>query len=153
MKPIISLIIATCLGLSGCAIHNPHNSNPAVIKAVTLLDAENTANTIAHGLVAGDSMLNNLRSQEPEFVASAHAKLAEIARLNDQANAAILQAKNGDSAVDWKSTLVAVSKASSDVKTLQAFGFKNSNSQQIVQAGFATLLSALSLAGSFGGAK
>lgn len=144
---LLGLIV---LGCSGC-IHSTTSTNPAVIRAVTLLDAENTVNTIAHGLQEANGTLKNLQPTEPDYYAFAHPKLVALAQANENANQAILKANAGDQTVNWKSAVFDVSAVAGDTKTLTAFGFKNPKTQQLVQLGFATLSTALSAASQFGG--
>lgn len=137
--------------LTGCAVHRTTSTNPAVIRVVTLLDAENTVNTIAHGLAAADGTLKSLQAVEPDYYTYAHPKLVQIAFLNDRANASILSARNGNTSVDWKSDVLAVATAAGNTQALTTFGFKSAKSQQIARDGFAILATAIVAAGAFGG--
>lgn len=149
LRIVLALILILPFS-TGCR-HSANMANPKVAFAVTLLDASNTTKTIADGLTAADKVLDRIQAQEPDYYAKVRPLLTKIARANDGANVAILNAKNGGAA-DWKGALVSVSQtvATSD---LTAFGFKNPTSQALVQDGFAVLISGLSLAAQFGGGK
>lgn len=146
----LTLVLCLMVIFAGCH-HTVNSSNPAVVSAVTLLDAENTVNTIAHGLQTANGTLKSLQSIEPDYYAYAHPKLVQIAQLNEKANQAILAAKNGNTTVDWKSAVIAIGSVATDPQSLVVFGFKNQSSQTIVQTSFAALLAGIAAAQQFGG--
>lgn len=150
-KAAMLVVAAGLLIPSLTSCRHVNSNNPAVIKAVTLLDAEDTVNTISHGLAAANGTLETLQATEPDYYEYAHPKLVQIAELNEKANAAIVAAKNGDTSVDWKSKVTAVGKVVADPASLVTFGFKNPRSQQIVQDSFGILIGGISLAASYGG--
>lgn len=147
---VILLAISLATVTTGCR-HNVNTNNPKVIKVVTLLDAENTVNTISHGLQAANGTLKNMRVSEPEYYADIHPKFVEIARVNELANQKILAAKRGDANVDWKSAVIAVAQVAGDPQSLTSFGFKNPKSKETMELSLATLITGLQLAQQFGG--
>lgn len=143
----VALLIMATTMTSGC--HKTTSTNPAVVRAVTLLDAENTVNAIAHGLQTANGTLAAMRESEPEYYEYAHSRIVAIAFLNDRANADIVAAKNGSTLVDWKSSVAAIARSVGDTRSLTAFGFKNAKSQQEAQLGLATLITALGIASQY----
>ena len=146
---MLSLLAATVAIENGC--RHVNSSNPAVISAVTLNNAAKACQTVATGLADADAVLDKIQAQEPDYYAHAKPLLQRIAKANDTAIVAVSAALAGDAKVDWRSAMLAVSTAvaSSDLTT---FGFKNPQTQQLVQVGFATLISILStIPATFGG--
>lgn len=142
--------VLTVFAVAGCR-HSANMSNPKVAIAVTELDASNTTKTITDGLTAADKVLDQIQAQEPDYYAKVRPLLTKIAKANDVASSAIVNAKNGGAA-DWRGAMSSLGQtvATSDLTT---FGFKNSTSQKLVQDGFAVLISGLTLAAQFGGTK
>jgi hypothetical protein len=160
---LVLTLMISMISSVGCR-HNV-NTNPQVVFAQTLLSGADAVDTVSIGLAAGNDALETLQAQgtiEPEYYASAHQWLVNIAKANDKAIAAIrlaraaLQCQQGADpqncpvAPDWKSAVlaVAVEGAKADPAT---FGIKNPDSKNALKLGLATLQGALiSIPASFG---
>lgn len=143
---VLSLIIL----LTGCR-YNINTNNPKVVVAATLLDASNTTVLIEDGLTAANHVTEQLESIEPEYYAHVKPLIKRISAANVVAAKTVQNAKNGNTAADWRGALIAVG-ASVKPSDLTAFGFKNPTSKALVSGGFATLIAILdSIPQKFGG--
>lgn len=131
----------------GCR-HTVQSTNPAVIQAATLNDAEKIVSTVAHGLLAARQTLDSLEATEPDYYRAVLPKIQVLAKLNEKANQCILADLSGG-VCDWQQAVAQIAQGVSDPTALTAFGFKNPKSQQIVQLGFAGLLAGINLAVEF----
>lgn len=137
-------LLATTVAISdGC--RHVNNSNPIVVKAATLANAEKTVNTIAHGLLAADQTIDALQATEPDYYAAVQPKLKTLARLNEVANQCIVTALNGGTC-NWQAAVVAIATEAGKPDNLTTFGFKNPNSQKIAQTGFIALIAGINMA-------
>lgn len=152
MKKISILItLMACLLIATGCRKSVNNSNPAVVQAVALQDAENTCKTVEDGLLTANRAIEKLQATEPDYYNHVKPLLRKISKLNATASGKIALVASGQSA-DWKSSLIAVS-ASVTPSDLTTFGFKNANTQLIVETSFSGLILALtSIKTKFGGA-
>lgn len=139
MRKLMLLIVL----LMGC--QHKTETNPVVIQAVTLANAEKVVNTVAHGVLAADGVLDQIQAQEPDYYKAVEPKLKAIAGLNESANQCIVTAVKGGSC-DWKLAVIALAKGAGQPSSLTAFGFKNPSSQQKVEVGLAGLIAGLNMA-------
>lgn len=149
MKKLLLLAILL-LPLGGC--RHVNSSNPAVITAVTLLDADHTCKALEDALTATDHVLDGIATTEPDYYAQVKPLIQRISTTNLAAAHAIQNAKNGGAA-DWKAALLNVA-GSVDTQQLTATGIKNSVSQKNTAAILASLVGLMKgIETSFGGTK
>jgi hypothetical protein len=142
-KTIVAiLLISVCLVPMEACRKNVNTSNPQVVQAAALLDAANTCKTLEDGIVAANDAVEKLEASEPEYYAHVKPLLKKLSSANTVASQKINIVAQGGTA-DWKGALVAVgtSVTASDLTT---FGFKNSDTQLIIQGSFALLVTTLS---------
>lgn len=144
-KLAVGLVL--CSVLTGCH-PKVDTTNPAVIKAVTLSNAEKTVNTIAHGLLAADQTLDSIKITEADYYASVSPKLKTLAKLNEVANQCIITTVSGGSC-DWKQAVSNIAIEAGKSENLTSFGFKNPQTQEKVQLGFTVLVSGINMAVQF----
>jgi hypothetical protein len=137
----IAIVLMLVFAFAGCR-HNPPNTSPQVVYANTMLAGAETVDAVSIGLVAADEALDKLKTAEPDYYAHVKPWLVRIAKANDKAVAAIKAARAGDTAVDWKSALLAVASEAGTADPAD-FGFKNPESQAVAKLGLATLQAAL----------
>lgn len=144
--PVLVLLVIASLVSQGCRHNNNPNNLPAINQAMTLDDAANTVNLVADGLVAANDIVNKLETTEPDYYAKAKPVLNRIANANLAAINTIRLAQQGNTAANWRQAMLNVSIALGS-QDPTAFGFKNPSTQALVKAGWATLITALQLAG------
>lgn len=144
MRKLYVFVLLISLSTLGCH-PKVDTTNPVVIQAVTLNDAEKTVNTISHGLLAAKQTVSSLETTEPSYYNIITPKLTTIASLNETANQCIITAVTGGKC-DWQTAVINIAKQTGDPTTLTAFGFKNPNTQKQVQIGFATLIAGINIA-------
>lgn len=140
-------LIALTLSTTSCR-HKVDTTNPVVVKAVTLSNAEKTVNTIAHGILAADQTIDQIKLQEPDYYAAVSPKLKIVAQLNETANQCIVTSVNGG-ICDWQTEVATIAKFIGDPNSLTTFGFKNPDTQKKVQLGLAILISGIQMAAQF----
>jgi hypothetical protein len=154
LRPIMMVVLAICIGgtlaeISAC--RHVNSSNPAVIQAVNANDAAKVVKTIADSLVAANSTIESVQTQEPAYYAKVKPWLVQLAKANDVA---------ADSVAQYKAGTITFSKVAPSLQAIAkiglqldptTFGFKNPQSQQEVTAGLRLLQAALaSVAQQFG---
>lgn len=142
---ILTLLLATTLVITPGCRHNVQSTNPVVIQAVTLSDAEKTVNTIAHGLLAADQTIDSLQTSEPDYYATVQPKLKATAKLNEVANQCIVTSLNGGKC-DWQTAIINIATEAGKPENLTNFGFKDDKTKQKVQLGFAVLTTGINMA-------
>lgn len=148
---LMSLLAGTVWLENGCR-HNV-STNPKVVMTATLLDASNTCVTIEDGLTAANHIVNALETSEPEYYAHVRPLIKKLSAANKTASDTIVKVRNGDTAADWRGAMLAIGSGITPAD-LTSFGFKNSNTQAIVTAAFATLVATLNaLPATYGGTK
>lgn len=152
LKILTLTLMIACIGIFAGCRKSVNNSNPAVVQAVALQDAENTCKTVEDGLLTANRAIEKLQATEPDYYNKVKPLLRKISKLNATASGKIALVASGQSA-DWKGALIAVS-ASVTPSDLTTFGFKNPNTQIIVETSFSGLILALSsIKTKFGGAQ
>lgn len=143
VKSTIVLLLIGMLAFApiGCR-KNININNPAVVQAAALLDASNTCKTLEEGLLSANNAVEALQAGEPDYYAKVKPLLRKISAANVVAAQKIQLVSQGGTA-DWRSALIAVGSSTTPAD-LTSFGFKNPNSQLIVQGGFALLVATLS---------
>lgn len=141
MKNLIAVfMLGVCLcTLSAC--RKNVSTNPTVVQAVALQDAENTVKSVEDGLNAANDVIENLQTAEPGYYAKIKPILRRLSSLNATASRKLNVVAQGGSA-DWKGAIVDVGN-SITIADLTNFGFKNPNSQAAVDAGMELLVGAL----------
>lgn len=147
---MIAVLLVCMVPLGAC--RKNVSTNPAVVQAVVLTDAENTCKLIDDGLKSANAAIEKLQVSEPGYYAHVKPLIRKISAANATASSKVALVAAGGSA-DWRGALIAVgtSVTPSDLTT---FGFKNSNTQLIVEAAFGGLIATLnSIPSKFGVAK
>lgn len=148
--------LITIMTLSACLVMVPGcrksvNSNPAVVQAIGLQDAENSVKAVEDGLKAANDTIESMQTTEPGYYAKLKPILRRISSLNATASRKINGAAQGGS-TNWQGALSDVANSITPAD-LTNFGFKNPNSQLAAQAGMTLLQTALNtLKTKFGGA-
>lgn len=151
LKILTLTLMIACIGIfAGC--RKNVSANPAVIQAVALQDAENSCKAVEDGIKAANDAVERLEAGEPDYYAHIKPILRKLSAANNVAAQKINLAASGQN-TGWQAALVSVgtSVTSSD---LTAFGFKNQNTQLIVETSFAGLIAALTaIQAKFGGSR
>jgi hypothetical protein len=150
MKKIIVLLLTIGLAVVPLSCTRRVSLNPQVNFANTLLAAADAVDVVATALVAANQVIESLKTQEPDYFNATKPKLVAIAKANDKAIAVIRSAQSGDTSVDWRGAVLAVSTTVANQDQAN-FGFKNPNTQATVKIGLASLQAALiAIQNSFG---
>jgi|SRR5690348_13291896 len=145
---LITFLLASTLVITPGCRQTVTSTNPVVIRAVTLSDAEKTVNTIAHGVLAADQTLDSLQSSEPDYYTVVQPKLKAIAKLNEVANQCIVTSLNGGTC-DWQTAVINIATEAGKPDNLTNFGFKDPQTKQKVQLGFTVLITGINMAVQF----
>ena len=142
-RTILSIFLILSLVLSPAACRkNLNTTNPQVIQAAALLDAENTCKTLEDGLVAANNAVEGLEAAEPGYYAKVKPLIRRLSAANALASSKIKLVSAGGTA-DWRGAMIAVGSSVSP-QDLTVFDFKNPGTQSIVSAGFSLLVATLS---------
>jgi hypothetical protein len=156
-RPIMMVVLAISIGgmlaeVSAC--RHVNSSNPKVIQAVNANDAAKVVKTIADSLVAANSTIESIQTQEPTYYAKVKPWLVKLAKANDVAADNVEQYKNGTITFDKVApALQSIASIGLELDPT-TFGFKNPQTQQEVTTGFKLLQATIaSVAQQFGTGK
>lgn len=142
LKVLTIVALMACVLSLGACRKSVNTSNPAVVQAAALLDAENTCKTLEDGIKTANDAIEKLQAGEPDYYAKVKPLLKKLSAANNTAAQKINTVAGGGSA-DWKGALIALGTSVTPAD-LTTFGFKNSNTQLIVETSFAGLVATLS---------
>lgn len=145
----VAMLMLAVLLFTGCR-YSAQSTNPKVVFAATLYDADVALDDLSISLRAANDGVQKLSATEPEYYSSVHPYLVKIAQANDKAVAAIQATRNGSTTADWQGAMVAIVTVASTMDPT-TFGFKNPTSQASVKLLFASFNAAVAaIKASFG---
>lgn len=143
-KKVGLLFVLYALTLSGCR-HNVNTKNPQVVAVAALGDALSTCQTLEDSLIAANSAVEQIKTQEPEYYAHVKPLLQKISSANTAAAHKIQQAKN-DGVTDWRTAFISISTSITPTDLTLA-GVKNPNSKLIIGTSIAGIVAILQAIG------
>lgn len=140
----ISLAVSTLLLCAllmvvpaGCR-HNPVNTNPAVVAAVTLTDASNTTKLLEDTLTTANHSIELVETSDPTYYAHAKGLFKKISAANRLAADKINVSMQGQP-TDWKTAFAGIA-SSVDVRDLSTVQVANPNTQLLIEAAIQALV-------------